>query len=344
VLAGAVTSEIFELRDVNFIPDYNKNEMPPSHDGKPLLVNVSLNLRNILEVNEKAQYISLETSLRMYWKDERIKGTPLGNDEFVNVNGKAIDNFWVPDVFIDQARTLREPTFHTKPATVRVYADGTIRYSSRVNYDVACAMDFHRYPVDEQICEIKFESFGYTSKQMTFQWVPPEQNNVNPNISLDQFEETIVFQSNYATDYYDIAYPGLILQVYLERKVNYHLIQTYIPSCLFVTVAWLSLFVNPEAIPGRVSMVMMTLLTLMAMFSGVRQMTPKVSYVSMLDIWMLVCIIFIFLVLIEFAVVTSLLRKQEKSTAELVDHFAIVILPTLFLTFNVVYWFSLFFT
>ena len=31
-------------------------------------------------------------------------------------------------------------------------------------------------------------------------------------------------------------------------------------------------------IPGRISMVMMTLLTLMAMFSGVRQSTPKVSF------------------------------------------------------------------
>ena len=41
------------------------------------------------------------------------------------------------------------------------------RYSSRVNYDVACAMDFHRYPVDDQTCEIKFESFGYTSKQVS---------------------------------------------------------------------------------------------------------------------------------------------------------------------------------
>ena len=42
-------------------------------------VNVSLNLRNIFEVNEKAQYITLETSLRMYWKDERIQGIPIGN-------------------------------------------------------------------------------------------------------------------------------------------------------------------------------------------------------------------------------------------------------------------------
>ena len=111
---------------------------------------------------------------------------------------------------------------------------------------------------------------------MKFQW--HHLNNVNPNISLDQFEETIVFQEDYATDYYEISYPGLILNIILNRKVNYHLINSYIPSCLFVTVAWLSLFVNPEAIPGRISMVMMTLLTLMAMFSGIRQSTPKVSF------------------------------------------------------------------
>jgi hypothetical protein len=36
----------------------------------------------------------------MYWKDERITSVPIGNNEFVNVNGKAIDDFWVPDVFI----------------------------------------------------------------------------------------------------------------------------------------------------------------------------------------------------------------------------------------------------
>ena len=47
---------------------------------------------------------------------------------------------------------------------------------------------------------------------------------------------------------------------------------------LFVMIAWLSMAVDPTAIPGRISMVMMTLLTLMAMFSGVRQNTPKVRY------------------------------------------------------------------
>ena len=61
-----------------------------------LQVNVSLNLRNIFEVNEKAQYLSLETSLRMFWKDERLTSVPIGDNEFVILNGKAIDKFWIP--------------------------------------------------------------------------------------------------------------------------------------------------------------------------------------------------------------------------------------------------------
>ena len=37
-LPEVVVSDITALRDVKFIQDYNKNEMPPSHDGKPLMV------------------------------------------------------------------------------------------------------------------------------------------------------------------------------------------------------------------------------------------------------------------------------------------------------------------
>ena len=36
--------------------------------GTPLQINASINLRNILDVAEKEQIISLETTLRLYWK------------------------------------------------------------------------------------------------------------------------------------------------------------------------------------------------------------------------------------------------------------------------------------
>ena len=37
-------------------------------DGKPVTISASINLRNILGVGEKEQIISLETTLRLYWK------------------------------------------------------------------------------------------------------------------------------------------------------------------------------------------------------------------------------------------------------------------------------------
>ena len=53
---------------VIFNEGYSVNERPPTKDGEPLLIKSSINLRNILDVAEKEQIISLETTLRLYWK------------------------------------------------------------------------------------------------------------------------------------------------------------------------------------------------------------------------------------------------------------------------------------
>merc|ERR550539_1685427 len=93
------------LSDITFADGYNTNDLPPVGEGEKIQVNVSLNLRNIFEVNEKAQYITMETSIRMYWRDGRIRSKPKLNSgvEFVSLNGDQIHRFWIPDIFIDQA-------------------------------------------------------------------------------------------------------------------------------------------------------------------------------------------------------------------------------------------------
>ena len=60
-----------------------------------------------------------------------------------------------------------------------------IRYAARINFDVACAMEFHNYPGDVQLCHIKLESFGYTEDQLVFKW--SNKSDINENISLSQF-------------------------------------------------------------------------------------------------------------------------------------------------------------
>ena len=49
-LPEIVVSDITALRDVKFTQDYNKNEMPPSHDGKPLMVSQVFENSNTIAV------------------------------------------------------------------------------------------------------------------------------------------------------------------------------------------------------------------------------------------------------------------------------------------------------
>lgn len=57
---------------------------------------------------------------------------------------------------------------------------------------------------------------------------------------------------------------------------------------------------------------------------------------------MLMCIIFIFLVLVEFPIVHTLIRRGRKDDAELVEQTGRIVVPILFLSFNVIYWLCLF--
>jgi hypothetical protein len=42
------------------------------------------------------------------------------------------------------------------------------------------------------------------------------------------------------------------MNIQLKRQYGYHVVQTFIPSCVFVTLSWLGLFLPPDAIAGTV--------------------------------------------------------------------------------------------
>ena len=55
------------------------------------------------------------------------------------------------------------------------------------------------------------------------------------------------------------------MALHLSRSSGFHLLQTYLPSSIFVLLGWLALFIPHTSVPGRVGMGMTTILTLTAM-------------------------------------------------------------------------------
>ncbi|KAA0194577.1 hypothetical protein HAZT_HAZT004634 [Hyalella azteca] len=105
-------------------------------------------------------------------------------------------------------------------------------------------------------------------------------------------------------------FSGLTAHFALRRQNGYHLLQTYIPTILIVSISWVSFWLDPNAVPGRVSLGVTTLLTLTTLASGIRQSLPPVSYVKAIDVWIGVCMIMVFGALLEFTFVNYLANKK----------------------------------
>ena len=94
--------------------------------------------------------------------------------------------------------------------------------------------------------------------------------------------------------------------------MGYYVTQVYVPSVLIVILSWVSFWLDFEAVPARISLGLLTVLTMTTQSSGARANLPKVSYIKAIDVWMAVCLIFVFMALVQFAYVNVLSRVQKR--------------------------------
>ena len=71
-----------------------------------------------------------------------------------------------------------------------------------------------------------------------------------------------------------------------------------------------------DAVPARVSLGVTTVLTMATQLSGSKASIPQVHYPKAIDVWMSMCMMFVFISLVEYAFVSALSRgsptKEEK--------------------------------
>ncbi|ESO09631.1 hypothetical protein HELRODRAFT_135812, partial [Helobdella robusta] len=89
----------------------------------------------------------------------------------------------------------------------------------------------------------------------------------------------------------------------LSRDIGFFIIQVFIPSILVVILSWVSFWINIDGVPARVSIGLLTVLTTTTQSSGINDQLPKVSYIKAIDVWMIMCLIFVFAALLEYAFV-----------------------------------------
>ena len=113
---------------------------------------------------------------------------------------------------------------------------------------------------------------------------------------------------------------------------------------MFVAISWFSMFIPLSHMPARVSMAMMALLTLVAMFGSLSFHTPDTSYRTKLDLWMLCCIALVFTSLLHLAILVVLEYQLDFISTpgifRIVDNGGTLTFAVVFIVFNAVYWYD----
>ena len=98
--------------------------------------------------------------------------------------------------------------------------------------------------------------------------------------------------------------------------MNYYIFNYFIPSGLFVMISWVSFVIPPDSVPGRVALLITTLLVLVNIANTVFSVSPAADAINALQQWVFICISFVFVTVVEYGFVLCLLRYLMRVISE----------------------------
>lgn len=298
--------------------DYDATISPSFNEDYPVVSLVQLYIMSIDSISDSSMDYSMSMFLRQRWHDHRLKYDKIPGVSHLELDTKVIKNVWVPDLFFNNEKKADIHDVTVPNMLMHIYPDGDVVYSMRVSGTFTCEMNLLKYPLDEQICSLGMESYGYSTENLILKWHDSPIDRPK-KLFLPQFELGDIQPDTCEKQYVGINYTCIKLDINLVRNYGYHIIQIYIPSFLIVFLSWVSFWLNIDAIPARISLGLLTVLTMTTQSSGARASLPKVSYVKAIDVWMAMCLLFVFAALVEFAYVNVLARVERRRQASMSD-------------------------
>ncbi|KAK2904644.1 hypothetical protein Q8A67_006443 [Cirrhinus molitorella] len=284
----------------------------PNFKGPPVNVTCNIFINSFGSVTETTMDYRVNIFLRQKWNDPRLAYSEYP-DSSLDLDPSMLDSIWKPDLFFANEKGANFHDVTTDNKLLRIFKDGTVLYSIRLTLILSCPMDLKNFPMDVQTCTMQLESFGYTMNDLIFEWLDKGPVQVADGLTLPQFIIRDEKELGYCTKHYNTGkFTCIEVKFLLERQMGYYLIQMYIPSLLIVILSWVSFWINMDAAPARVALGITTVLTMTTQSSGSRASLPKVSYVKAIDVWMAVCLLFVFAALLEYAGVNFVSRQQKE--------------------------------
>ena len=235
----------------------------------PMSIITSLDIREIVDINESKQTLTLLINFKVTWIDKRIQRTNNTNSWNTNIDiSDHIKNLWVPELYFSNSVKI-EKFKGLKAESMRQlchYYDkdwGSWWYKSFVfnlvepfTTEFACKMNFHEFPFDRHTCMFEIRPASYF-KITPMLKTGPFQENANTTLHLNStglpfdLKAYPMTTSKASEKTEDITFAPSRIQFDVSRNTDQLktlVISFYIPSMAFTILSQFSYFIKPEVV------------------------------------------------------------------------------------------------
>lgn len=240
-------------RILDYQNGYDKLIVPETGNGK-VTVTISVEIQNVLDINEVADSIAWKFVLEQTFLDKRLKYINLKEDSKLNkLSKEEVDSLWFPYILYGNVakqtdwvefkyrrkhRILKNPlkpkmkSDLTYPNNVYLYkGDEHHQWQSiEGNAIFICRFKMQRYPFDTQICTMNFVS----SDPDKIDLFPGNLTYTGPK-DLTQY-----FVYNYLMCPMQSKEPGLVVILVFGRPLIGNILTVFIPTVIIIVLAHMS--------------------------------------------------------------------------------------------------------
>lgn len=281
----------------------------PAAATAPRQTELGVYILDITDIDEPGGKFTLHVLLGTYWRDPARAFE--GKEYKVFREEAAVEEAntgWRPMVEIN--RTTAPAEMHH--ALLKVHPDGRVEYERQLTVQIATELDLRRLPFDTQKLRIELESFQHLAGAVELT-LPPENLRIASRISLPQWAPGRL-TARVAPEYrhvYDETFSRATVTLEVKRHVQFYIWQMMVPLGIVLGMAFAVFFLPPEDLSDRMSVIIASLLTVVALSYSLHSGLPKISYLTVIDWFFVLAYVFLGLAMAGMVWIRSVYQKDE---------------------------------
>ena len=310
--------------DFGILPSNYYKNVAPTQNGQPVIVNVSVSILNMHLSSTASQTLDVDIFYHNLWVDHRLKKPTTDEiSQKFNISNPVLtmyklthnwhEKLWIPNTYFRNADSGRISNILTPTYYFEVINNNVIFMAVRLSLKLSCRMNFAKFPFDVQKCFINITMTNEDTDTVQLQW---DQFKIGKHIDTSEFAIVSTGRSKNCTKDYEDLFMDLSCLfgwIVFKRNIGNYLIKRFIPSFIIVVLTFLGFWIPTTVSPARVSL---SVTCLLALITQQVQSDLSVSYTYSLQVWNIICILFVFASLCEFALALFIMHMVQKRKAK----------------------------